>query len=73
MNAQTSILEARNALALCEALLLEAYITSPQPVAAMIRTELSQLATHRETLSHIQRTAATLPPAEAAAALLRVA
>lgn len=73
MNIQHTILEARNALALCETLLLEAYIITPQPLANSIKAEMQNLAARREALAFLQHAAALLPPAEEAAAMLRTA
>lgn len=61
MNAQEKILEARNALTLCESLLLEAYIIAPDPVARAIKNLLVSLASDRDTISSLHQLAQQIP------------
>ena len=64
MNTADKILQARNALHLCESLLLEAYINAPAAVATGIKNALVSLANHRETLASLHQLANQLTEPE---------
>jgi len=61
MDTQTKLLEARNALHLCESLLLEAFAFAPQPVAVGIENLLVSLTSDRESIASLHQLAALLP------------
>ena len=61
MHIADKILEARNALALCESLTLEAYVTAPDGLARPLRDLLISLASDREALARLHQAASTLP------------
>src|SRR5208283_1521443 len=55
------ILQARNALHLCESLLLEAYVLAPEPIARAIQNLLVSLASDRTTIASLHQLAQQLP------------
>lgn len=58
------ILEARNALSLCESLTLAAFVTSPEPVATSLKHILEDLTTTREALAAAYYLATITPEPE---------
>ncbi len=61
MNTGDKILQARNALHLCESLLLEAYITAPSGADKAIKNLLVSLASDRATIASLHQLVQLLP------------